>query len=85
VTNGGYEYNVVLIAALLALVEAGPGTPSVDAGRGKERSGAVWALAALALAAAGAAGAHVAAEATPAPAPEAAAEPTPSDPVQAAA
>jgi putative oxidoreductase len=81
--NGGYEYNVVLIAALLALVEAGPGTPSIDAGRGKERSGAAWALAALALGAAGAAGAHVAAEATPAPAPTPEPTPTEAEPVAA--
>src|SRR4051795_12077822 len=31
VTNGGYEYNLTLIAAMLALTEAGPGRPSVDA------------------------------------------------------
>ena len=31
VTQGGYEYNAVLIAAMLALTEAGPGRPSVDA------------------------------------------------------
>jgi putative oxidoreductase len=66
VTDGGYEYNVVLIAALLALVETGPGSLSVDAARGKEHSGAGWALAALLAAAAGSAGAHFAAEATPA-------------------
>jgi putative oxidoreductase len=30
VTQGGYEYNAVLIAAMLALVETGPGRPSVD-------------------------------------------------------
>ena len=28
--QGGYEYNLVLIAAATALVEAGPGSPSVD-------------------------------------------------------
>jgi putative oxidoreductase len=64
-TNGGYEYNVVLIAALLALVETGPGSLSVDAARGKVHSGTGWALAALLAGAAGSAGAHVAAEATP--------------------
>src|SRR3954451_12280460 len=31
VTEGGYEYNAVLIAAMAALAESGPGTPSVDA------------------------------------------------------
>ena len=29
--NGGYEYNLTMIAAMLALTEAGPGRPSVDA------------------------------------------------------
>jgi putative oxidoreductase len=61
-TNGGYEYNIVLIAAVLALVEVGPGELSLDHLLGSERSGPVWALAALALGVAGAVGAHVAAE-----------------------
>ena len=30
-TDGGYEYNLTLIAAMLALTETGPGRPSVDA------------------------------------------------------
>jgi putative oxidoreductase len=30
ITKGGYEYNLVLIAAALALVEDGPGRPSLD-------------------------------------------------------
>jgi putative oxidoreductase len=30
-TDGGYEYNVVLLAALFALTEQGPGRYSVDA------------------------------------------------------
>ena len=30
VTNGGYEYNLTLIAAMAMLTEAGPGRPSVD-------------------------------------------------------
>ena len=38
VTNGGYEYNVVLIAAVLALTETGPGSPSVDDGAAGSRS-----------------------------------------------
>jgi putative oxidoreductase len=50
--NGGYEYNLVMIAALLALAEDGPGTLSLDAARGSERSGLLWALGALALGAA---------------------------------
>jgi putative oxidoreductase len=80
-TKGGYEYNLVLIAAVLALAETGPGKPSLDAALGRERSGPGWALAALALGAAGAAGAHKLAEATPAPAsvpePSSAADATP--------
>ena len=30
VTNGGYEYNLVIIAAMAALAESGPGAASVD-------------------------------------------------------
>ncbi len=66
-TNGGYEYNIVLIAAVLALAELGPGPLSLDAALGKERAGGHWALTALMLGAAGALGAHLLAEATPAP------------------
>ncbi len=61
-TNGGYEYNVVLIVAVLALVEVGPDGLSLDAIRGRERSGSRWALAALLTGALGALGAHLAAE-----------------------
>ena len=45
--NGGYEYNLVLIAALTALVETGPGDMSLDALLGRKLSGPAWALAAL--------------------------------------
>lgn len=72
-TNGGYEYNLVLIAAVLALTEVGPGEFSLDHALGDERTGPQWALAALGLGTAGAVGAHVLAEsakpAEPAPAP----------------
>ena len=47
VTNGGYEYNVVLAAAALAIADAGPGPWSLDRALGTERSGPFWALAAL--------------------------------------
>jgi putative oxidoreductase len=67
VTNGGYEYNLVLIAAVLALAETGPGKLSLDAGLGLEKSGPGWALAALAGGVAGAVGAHLAAESHSAP------------------
>jgi putative oxidoreductase len=67
ITNGGYEYNVVLIAAVLALAEVGPGELSLDHALGQERIGPGWAVLALALGVAGAVGAHIAAESTPAP------------------
>src|ERR1035437_9769419 len=52
-TNGGYEYNAVLIAALLVLAEAGPGQWSLDHAYGMERSGLVWLITALAAGTAG--------------------------------
>lgn len=66
--KGGYEYNVVLAAAAVALAESGPGNLSLDALRGKERSGARWGLLSLALGTAGAAGAHLLTEARSTPA-----------------
>jgi putative oxidoreductase len=86
-TNGGYEYNLVLIAAVLALTELGPGSPSLDEALGIERSGPRWALAALAAGVTGAVGAHLAAEAqTPAPTrPEATPEPAADDAADAGA
>lgn len=47
VTNGGWEYNAVLIAAVTALAETGPGAFSLDRHFGIERIGNRWALAAL--------------------------------------
>jgi putative oxidoreductase len=67
VAQGGYEYNVVLIAAVIALAELGPGKLSLDHALGQEKSGPGWALAALAAGALGALAAHLAAEAQPAP------------------
>jgi putative oxidoreductase len=52
VTNGGWEYNAVLIAALTALVDGGPGDVSVDALAGRKEWGPGWAAAGLALGAA---------------------------------
>jgi putative oxidoreductase len=52
-TSGGYEYNVVLIAAMAALTEVGPGRPSVDAALAPRLRGRGWAIASLAAAAAG--------------------------------
>jgi putative oxidoreductase len=68
VTEGGYEYNLVLIALAAALTEAGPGAPSVDGALFGDRfTGSGWALAALA---AGAAGSYLATEKLVEPAPE---------------
>jgi putative oxidoreductase len=67
VTSGGYEYNAVLIAAVLALTEVGPGPLSLDAAMDNERTGAGWTLAAAAIGAAGAIGAHQLAAAHPEP------------------
>lgn len=79
ITSGGYEYNAVLIAAALALADAGPGPVSLDHALGAERSGPVAAVAAAAIGVAGAVGAHKLAEAyaeEPAPAEAAAGAPT---------
>ncbi len=51
-TKGGYEYNLVLIAALLALAEEGPGSLSLDGAVGLRTQGLPWSLGALALGAA---------------------------------
>src|SRR5690606_1096648 len=47
VTEGGYEYNLVLIAALLALAEQKPGDISLDQALGMDWHGFRWPLAAL--------------------------------------
>lgn len=47
VASGGYEYNLVLIAALLALAEDKPGDISLDAALGLDFSGLRWPLMAL--------------------------------------
>ena len=49
--NGGWEYNAVLIAALVSLAED-PGEVSADRLLGQDRSGVGWGLGALALGAA---------------------------------
>jgi putative oxidoreductase len=66
-TNGGYEYNAVLIAAVLALAEVGPGPLSID---GEKRHGPGWALFALLPGIAGAVGAHLYSASQPEPLPE---------------
>jgi putative oxidoreductase len=52
---GGYEYNLVLLAAVFGLTENGPGDWSIDAALGKSRWGTAWAFAALVAGAAGSA------------------------------
>ena len=59
VTEGGYEYNAVLIAAMVALAESGPGKPSVDSAMFPKLKGTAWALLALG---AGVAGSYLATE-----------------------
>jgi len=54
-SKGGYEYNLVLIALLLALVDGGPGELSIDGVLGIHDTGSRWAIAALAAGAAGSA------------------------------
>jgi putative oxidoreductase len=54
-TNGGYEYNLVLLAIVFAITDVGPGRLSLDAAGGKERKGLGWALAQLAAGAFGSA------------------------------
>jgi putative oxidoreductase len=53
VTKGGWEYNAVLIAALAALADHGPGSPSVDSALFPRLHGPAWALASVAGGAAG--------------------------------
>jgi putative oxidoreductase len=53
VTDGGWEYNAVMIAAMATLAETGPGRPSVDDALLPRFRGSGWAIASLAAAAAG--------------------------------
>jgi putative oxidoreductase len=52
-TGGGYEYNAVLIAAVAALADNGPGALSVDSKAFPRLHGAAWAAAAVAAGVAG--------------------------------
>ena len=81
-SDGGYEYNLVLIAAMLVLADLGPGEFSLDRALGIEVRGPLVALGALAGGIAGAAlmtrePESEPAAATPAPAASAAAPPAP--------
>jgi putative oxidoreductase len=46
--EGGWEYNAVLIAALVSFIDSGPGEPSVDGALGRQEWGPGWALGGLA-------------------------------------
>jgi putative oxidoreductase len=72
VTEGGYEYNVVLMAVVFALTDAGPGPWSLDAAYGRGQWGTRWALTQLAagLAGSAAAVAYGRSRSTPAAAPD---------------
>ncbi len=48
-TNGGFEYNLVLMAAAFALAAVGPGRWSLDSALSIDWAGSGWALAALAV------------------------------------
>lgn len=89
VTDGGYEYNLVLITIAFALGCAGPGGWSIDHGVGLNTGGIGWGFAALAAGALGGIGALISArggapEPEPATASHAVAspvpEPAPADP-----
>jgi putative oxidoreductase len=54
-SDGGYEYNLVLLAIVFALSDIGPGKLSLDAALGRERKGLQWALGQLAAGAIGSA------------------------------
>jgi putative oxidoreductase len=47
-TNGGYEFNLVLVAGAVALADLGPGEFSLEQALGLKLYGPLWALAALA-------------------------------------
>ncbi len=52
-TDGGWEYNAVLIAAVFAIAELGPGAWSLDHARDTEHAGLPWATAAAGAGVAG--------------------------------
>ena len=88
-TSKGYEYNLVLIAALLGIADTGPGVtvvcsqggaiPSADAALGIERSGPAVAVAQLAAGLAGSAAAIAIGKRADAPEPEPEAAPAPAE------
>lgn len=79
VSNGGFEYNLVLMAASFAIAAEGPGKLSLDALLRKQRSGLGWGLLSLALGLGGAAATLAIAERM-APSPGEGAEPADTGP-----
>ncbi len=77
-SDGGYEYNLVLLAAVFALSDAGPGRWSLDEALGTRRAGPWWAILQLAAGAAGSfAATEIAARQAPAETAASSAEQTP--------
>ena len=76
-TQGGYQYNLALIAAIFAVVDTGPGRLSLDSALGIERSGLAVALAQLAAGLAGSAAVIALGERAPEPEPQP--EPAPAE------
>jgi putative oxidoreductase len=69
--KGGYEYNLVMLAAVFAITDLGPGELSLDAKLGIRRAGPGWAIAQLAAGAIGSAAVVAFGERQPAPSPSA--------------
>jgi putative oxidoreductase len=67
VSKGGYEYNLVLLAAVFAITDLGPGKLSLDEALGTRRAGPGWAIAQLLAGAAGSWAAVTLGERQPAP------------------
>jgi putative oxidoreductase len=70
-TNGGYEYNLTLLAVVFAVVDVGPGEWSLDERLGTARYGPLWALAQLGAGLAGSVAATTVGTQGPAATPEA--------------
>jgi putative oxidoreductase len=82
VTDNGYEYQLVIIAALAAIADTGPGDVSLDHALGIELHGPFWAIASVGVGAAAAT--YVIGQAQDQP-PQAQAQQTPGDPASAGA
>jgi putative oxidoreductase len=67
--KGGYEYNLVMLAAVFAVTDLGPGKLSLDEALGIRRAGTRWAIAQLLAGALGSAAAVAIGERQPEPSP----------------